>query len=102
MILLAQSATYPDSAYNLAVAFQGESACEDHDLAIVRSMNSEKLSAGLRVGGQVFRSDIKGAGGESFFDRNIDASYPGAIHPHVRDQVPALIGHRNVHRLANL
>jgi hypothetical protein len=41
LILIAAAA---DCAYYLALPFQRESASEDHDLAVIRGMNTEELA----------------------------------------------------------
>src|SRR5262245_22388921 len=51
---------------------------------------------------QVFRGDVEGPRGKCLIDGNINAADPGPIHAYVRNQVPASVGDRNVHRLSNL
>src|ERR1019366_805457 len=99
MVLLARAAADADGAYNFAVALQRDTAREDHNLAVVRGMDAEKLSARLRVRRQVFGRDVEGARGVGLLLRNIDAADPGAVHADVGHEVAALIGHRDVHGL---
>src|SRR5262249_26031965 len=63
---------------------------------------SVKLAAGLRMFRQVFSGYVESSRCKGLIDGNINTADPGAIHSHVRDQVPAGVGDRNVHRLSNL
>src|SRR2546430_2664249 len=65
-------------------------------------MNAEKLVSGLAVLPKILRGDIKSPRRPSFVDRNIHASNPGVVHPHVRHQIAAGVHYRDVHRLADL
>jgi hypothetical protein len=44
LILIAAAAADADCAYYLALPFQRDSASEDHDLAVIRGMNTEELA----------------------------------------------------------
>src|ERR1700743_2471254 len=102
MILVAGTATDSDGTDDLAVPLERNAPGEDHDLSIVGSVNAEELSAGLRVGRQIFRRNVEGAGCVCLLDGDVDAAQPGVVHTHVRDEVSTLVRDRNVHRLADL
>src|SRR5882762_7912834 len=59
VILVARAATDADSAYYLAVLLQGNPTGENHDLAIIRSVDSEELPARLRVSSQILGRNIE-------------------------------------------
>src|SRR5262245_13127308 len=101
MILIPRASTDTDRAHHVAIALQRNSAGENHDLAVIGSVNSEELPAGLGVRRQILGCYIKGAGSERLVDRNIDAADPGAIHAHVSDKVSAAIGYGDVHGLSD-
>src|ERR1700761_5277646 len=102
MILVAGTATDSDGTDDLTVSLERDAPGEDHDLSIVGSVDAEELSAGLRVGRQIFGRNVEGAGGVCLLDGDVDAAQPGVVHTHVRDEVSTLVGDRNVHRLADL
>src|SRR5690554_8107343 len=101
MVLFSGSAAYTDGAYYLPVFFQRNPSGENHDLSVVGSMEPKKLTSGLRMLRQIFSRDIKGTGGISFFNRDVNAAYPSPVHSHMGDKVSAGVRHRNVHRLAD-
>ena len=45
VVLIARTATYSDGTHDFAVTLQGNASGEDHDFAIVRGVNPEKLAA---------------------------------------------------------
>src|ERR1700761_3074595 len=102
MILVAGTATDSDGTDDLTVSLERDAPGEDHDLSIVGSVDAEELSAGLRVGRQIFRRNVEGAGCECLLDGDVDAAQPGVVHTHVRDEVSTLVRDRDVHRLADL
>src|ERR1700674_3361674 len=59
VVLIARAAAHADGTHNLAATLQRDATGEDHDLAVVRGMDAEKLSARLRVGGEIFGSDVE-------------------------------------------
>src|SRR4051812_8471557 len=65
-------------------------------------MNAKKLVSRLAVFSKILRGDIESPRRPSFVDRNIHASDPSVIHPHVRHQIAAGIHYCDVHRLADL
>src|SRR5664280_2638752 len=87
VVLLARATAHADGAHNFSIAFQGNAPGEDHDFAIVGDMNAEKLSARLRMCGQVPGGDIEGTRGVGLLHGNIDAADPRAIHANVRHDV---------------
>src|ERR1039458_2069202 len=80
MVLISRTAAYANRAHDLPNLFQRNPARKDHDFAVIRCMNAEKLAAGLRVLCQVLGCDVERARSVSFFDRNIDAAEPCAVH----------------------
>src|SRR6185437_9974697 len=101
VVLLTRSTAHSHRANNLTIALQRNATSKDHDLAIVRCMDAEKLSARLAMGCEVFRTDIERPRCVSLLDRDIDASQPCAIHANMSDQVAARVRDRDVHRLTD-
>src|SRR5258707_10630466 len=101
MVLAARTSADPNGAHNFSVLLERHAPGEDHDLAVVRRMNSEKLPTRLAVSGKILGGDVERARGVGLLLRNIDAANPGAIHAHVGHKVAALVDHSNVHRLTN-
>src|SRR5450631_3138340 len=97
MIVFTGTSADADGAYHLSATLNRNATREDHDLAVVRSVNAKELLTRLRILTQRFCIQIEGAGGESLFLRDVDAANPGSIHPLERDQVGARIDHGNVH-----
>src|SRR5262245_27206129 len=102
VVLFTRSAAHPDGSNYHSILLQWNAAGKDHHPAIIGSMNSEELAARLAVRRQIFRRDIESARGPCFLDRNIDAADPGSVHPNVSHQISTGIGHRDIHRLADL
>src|SRR5438067_462198 len=101
VVLVARTAAHANGANYFSIALKRYPTRKNHDLAIVRGVDAEKLPAGLRVRCQVFGGDVKRARGISLLHGNIDAADPGAIHAHVSHNVAAGIGHGDIHRLAD-
>src|ERR1700730_15216392 len=64
-------------------------------------MNAIELSTRLCEWREILGSDVESTRGERLFDRYIDAADPRAVHSHVSDQVPSVIGDGDIHGLAN-
>ena len=50
---------------------------------------------------EILSRNIEGARGVSLLHGNVDAADPGAIHAHMSHNVAALVGHGDVHGLAD-
>ena len=59
MVLVAGATTNSNCADDLSVLSERYPSREDHDLAVVRRVDSEKLSAGLRMRRQIFGGDVE-------------------------------------------
>src|SRR5438093_8732916 len=59
VVLIARAAADADSAYDFAVLPQWNPAGENHDLAIVRGVDSEELPARLRMSSQILGRNIE-------------------------------------------
>src|SRR3984957_9595303 len=101
MILIPGSAADSDSSHHFSRLLEGDATGKNHDLAVIGCMDAKKLSAGLRVGGEIFGGDVEGARGVRLLDRNVDAAEPSSIHADVSDQVTAFIGDGDIHWLAD-
>src|ERR1700722_1579089 len=101
MVLSARAAADTDGANHLAIFLQRNSAGENHDLAVVGSVDSKKLLAGLRMGSQVLGRNVECARGVRFFLGNIDTADPCSVHADVRHQVAASISDSDVHGLSD-
>src|SRR5581483_43765 len=99
MVLVSRSPADADGANDLSILLQRYATGEDHDLAVVRRMDSEELSSGLRVGRQILGGNVEGARSVRLFLGDIDASDPRPVHADMRHDIPALIRHRDIHRL---
>src|SRR5271165_6006490 len=102
MILLAGPSADANGPDDLTVLLEWNAACEDHDLAVVRGVDTEELAAGLRVRREVFGGDIEGARGVGLLDRDVDRTDPRAVHAHVGDEIAARVSDGDVHGLADL
>ena len=71
LILLARATADADCAHYLPALLQRNAAGENHHAPMVRGMNAEKLSAGLRVFRQILRGNIEGPRGEGFIDESL-------------------------------
>src|SRR6516162_1740408 len=80
VILIARAAADPNCTNHFPVSFQRNSARENHDPAIIRGVNTEELSARLRVLCQVLCSNIECAGSIGLFLRDIDTADPSTVH----------------------
>lgn len=61
MVLIAGAAAHPDCSHNFATPFKRNPTGKDHDFALVGSVNSEKLSAGLRMCCQILGGNVERA-----------------------------------------
>src|ERR1017187_2173555 len=101
VVLFARATAHADGAHNFSVAFQRNASRKDHDFAVVGDMNTEELSARLRMRGQVPSGDVEGTRGVGLLHGDIDAADPRAIHANGRHDVAALVSHRDVHGLTD-
>src|SRR3984885_2208596 len=101
LVLLARTAADANRTDDFSGTLERHAASEDHDAAIVGSVDAEEVAAGLREGRQIAGGNIKGTGGEGFLDRNVDAAEPRAVHAHVSDEISAAIRDGDIHWLAN-
>src|ERR1700692_419456 len=101
MILIAGTRPAANSPYYLAIAFQRDAASEDHDLAIVRRMNTEELTSRLSMLCQFLRFNFKCARRVSLLQSDINAANPAVVHTNVRHNVSAFVSNCDVHGLAN-
>jgi hypothetical protein len=101
VILIAGPAADPDCADDLPALLQGNAAREDHNTPIVGSVDSEKLVTRLTVSREIFRRYIKCPRRVCLLLGNVYAAYPRAVHAHMGDKIPALVGYRDIHRLAD-
>jgi len=65
-------------------------------------MNSEELTARLRILREILRRNIEGTGSVGLVNRDVDAADPGAVHADMRNQVAAFVDDSNVHGLSDL
>src|SRR5580693_7115462 len=72
VILFAGASTDADCADDFTLLLERNAAGKDHNLAVVGGVDAEELIAGLRVCGEIFGGDVKGAGGPGFFNRDVD------------------------------
>jgi hypothetical protein len=75
VVLIARAAAHADGTHNLAATLQWDAAGEDHDLAVVRGMDAEKLPARLRVGGEIFGGDVESPRGVGLLDGDVNVPY---------------------------
>jgi len=101
MVLLAGASANADRTYNLSAALERYSPGENHDTSGIRDMDSKKLATGLGVFRQILCCDVESARRVCFVNRNIYAADPGAVHPHVCNEICAFVHNRNVHGLPN-
>jgi len=102
VILIARSAAYSNGSHDLSAFTQRNSARENHDPAIVGSVDSEELPSRLGMRSKVFGCDIKGPGRVRLFYGYVNAANPRSIHAHMRNEVSPFIRYRDVHWLADL
>src|ERR1700722_5250313 len=62
VVLVARSAAYTDCPNHFAVLLKRNAACKNHDAAVVRCVNAEKLVARLGMGCEVFGRNVEGPG----------------------------------------
>src|SRR3984957_10044085 len=101
LVLLARTAAYANRAHDFSSALQRYAACEDHDAAFVRGVDTKEVAARLREGRQIPGGNIEGTRGECLLDRNVDAAEPRAVHAYVSDEIASAVRNSDVHGLAN-
>jgi len=101
MILIAGASANADRTYNLSVALERYSPGENHDTSGIGDMDSKKLVTGLGVFRQILGCDVESARRVRFVNRNIYTADPGAVHPHVCNEVCAFVRNSNVHGLSD-
>src|SRR6266513_3518826 len=102
MVLVSRAAADTNGAFDFSALLQRNPTCKNHDLAVVRGMDSEELSTGLRVRGQVLGRDVERSRSVGLLLRDIDTAQPGPVHANMRHDVAAFVRHGDVHRLADL
>jgi hypothetical protein len=68
---------------------------------MIRGMNTEELASGLGMLREIFGGNVESARRKGLVDGDIDTTDPGSIHAHVRHEIPARVGHCDIHRLAD-
>src|SRR5216684_5755766 len=80
VILLSGTAANAHTAYHFPPAFQRDAAGEYHHAPMVGHLDSEELTARLRILREILRRNIEGTGSVGLVKRDVDAPNPGAIH----------------------
>src|SRR4051794_33432093 len=89
LVLFAHATADPDRADHRAVALNGDTTGEDHDLAVVGGVDAVEILSRLRELAEGLGLDIERAAGPRFFLRDVDASHPRAVHAGEGDEIAA-------------
>src|SRR6266851_5323428 len=101
VILLSGTAANAHTAYHFPPAFQRDAAGEYHHAPMVGHLDSEELTARLRILREILRRNIEGTGSECLVNRDIDAADPGTVHANVGNKVAPFVDDRNVHGMSD-
>src|SRR5712691_4889327 len=82
--------------HHFSVALQRDAAGEHHHAPVVGHLDSEELTARLRILCEIHRRNIEGTGSVGLVNRDVDAANPGAVHADMGNKVAAFVHHRNV------
>lgn len=100
MILLTGAAGNANGPHNFGIALYWDATAKDHDLAVVRGVDTEELVAGLRVLAKGLGLDVERSGGPGFLGRDIDRTHPGVGHALEGQEVSAGTDDGDAHGLA--
>src|SRR5271154_4808816 len=101
VILLSGTAAHAHAAYHFSAARQRDAAGEHHHAPMVRHLDSEELTARLRILREILRRNIEGTGSLGLVNRNVDAADPGAVHADMGNKIAAFVDDRNIHGLSD-